>query len=233
MYTKNYDPWEADSVITTACMDNFETIYSQVEAYSHNHDARYYTKVAMDSTFWYAGNDGPDSGADFDYIQHGSFFYHASQIFEMGIPEQLIILWYGGVDDIPAGWHLCNGEAGTVDLRDRYIVGAGGSYDPGATGGAWELTVSGTVTVAGHAVTVDEMAAHVHPYTDKYNTTCSTNTYYPAGGPPTCARTTETGTTPAAGGNQEHGHPGSYATVNSISLLPPYYALCYIQKVAT
>jgi len=101
------------------------------------------------------------------------------------------------VDDIPAGWHLCNGEAGTVDLRDRYIVGAGGSYDPGATGGARELTVSGTVTVAGHAVTVDEMAAHVHPYTDKYNTTCSTNTYYPAGGPPTCARTTETGTTPS------------------------------------
>lgn len=235
MYTKNYDPWAADSIITVGVMNNFESIYTQFSEYTHTHDGIYYTKSIMDITFWYAGNDGPDSGADFDYIQHGSFFYHASQIFEMGIPEQLIILWYGGVDDIPTGWHLCNGEAGTVNLLDRFVVGAGGSYDPGATGGAWELTVSGTVTVAGHALTIDEMPSHNHPYTDEYCTPKSTKTF--SGGSENIHGSYDmidpSKTTTATGGGQAHGHPGSYATVNSISLLPPYYALCYIQKVAT
>jgi len=99
MYTKNYDPWAADSVITTACMDNFETIDSQVEAYSHNHDARYYTKATMDSTFWYAGNDGPDSGADFDYIQHGSFFIMHPRFLRWAYRSSL--LFYG-----TAGWTI-------------------------------------------------------------------------------------------------------------------------------
>jgi len=47
----------------------------------------------------------------------------------------MIMLWYGSIDSIPSGWHLCDGAAGTPDLRDKFVPCAGGIYDPGATGG--------------------------------------------------------------------------------------------------
>lgn len=36
---------------------------------------------------------------------------------------------------IPVGWALCDGNNGTPDLRDRFIIGATSTYAPGATGG--------------------------------------------------------------------------------------------------
>ncbi len=48
----------------------------------------------------------------------------------------MIMLWYGSVATIPSGWHLCDGTMGTPDLRDLWVVGAGSTYNPGATGGA-------------------------------------------------------------------------------------------------
>lgn len=41
----------------------------------------------------------------------------------------IIAIWSGAIGDIPAGWHLCDGTAGTQDLRDMFIVGAGGAYN--------------------------------------------------------------------------------------------------------
>ncbi|GAI49997.1 unnamed protein product, partial [marine sediment metagenome] len=32
---------------------------------------------------------------------------------------------------IPSGWHLCDGTAGTIDLRNKFLVGAGDTYNPG------------------------------------------------------------------------------------------------------
>ena len=51
------------------------------------------------------------------------------------IPAGLICLWSGAADALPAGWALCNGSNGTPDLRGRFLVGAGGSYAVGDTGG--------------------------------------------------------------------------------------------------
>lgn len=48
----------------------------------------------------------------------------------------MIMLWSGAIADIPAGYRLCDGNAGTPDLRNRFIVGAGTSYAPDDTGGA-------------------------------------------------------------------------------------------------
>lgn len=48
----------------------------------------------------------------------------------------MIVLWSGTILDIPAGWGLCDGTLGTPDLRDRFLLGAGGFFAPGATGGA-------------------------------------------------------------------------------------------------
>lgn len=61
-------------------------------------------------------------------------------------PHGLIALWSGSVATIPLGWVLCDGTNGTPDLRGKFIVGAGGSLAPGATGGtaAHSHTWSGT-----------------------------------------------------------------------------------------
>lgn len=45
-------------------------------------------------------------------------------------------MWSGAIADIPTGWHLCDGNAGRPDLRDRFIIGAGDTYNPDATGGS-------------------------------------------------------------------------------------------------
>lgn len=45
----------------------------------------------------------------------------------------IICLWGGAIVDIPAGWHLCDGTNGTPDLRDRFVIGAGSTYNPDDT----------------------------------------------------------------------------------------------------
>jgi hypothetical protein len=79
-----------------------------------------------------------------------------------GVPAGGIIMWSGSVASIPAGWALCNGANGTPDLRERFIVGAGGDnpavtfpttkntyiqnagpYNPGAVGGINTILLEG------------------------------------------------------------------------------------------
>ena len=42
-----------------------------------------------------------------------------------GVPVGTIAVWSGETTDIPNGWALCDGQNGTPDLRDRFIIGAG------------------------------------------------------------------------------------------------------------
>lgn len=46
------------------------------------------------------------------------------------------MLWYGSVESIPSGWTLCDGTMGTPDLRDKFVIGAGSTYNPGDGGGS-------------------------------------------------------------------------------------------------
>ena len=50
------------------------------------------------------------------------------------IPSGSIILWSGSVGSIPVGYYLCNGQNGTPNLQDSFIIGAGNSYSVGANG---------------------------------------------------------------------------------------------------
>jgi microcystin-dependent protein len=61
-------------------------------------------------------------------------------------------MWSGAVDAVPEGWLLCDGENGTPDLRDRFIVGAGTTYEMGETGGADNVTPAGSVQTRRRAV---------------------------------------------------------------------------------
>ena len=48
----------------------------------------------------------------------------------------IIVLWYGPIIAIPAGYVICDGNNGTPDLRDKFVVGAGSTYNPDDTGGS-------------------------------------------------------------------------------------------------
>ena len=125
------------------------------------------------------------------------------------LPAGVIALWYGSTASIPSGWTLCDGSGSTPDLRDQFIIGAGGSYAVDAT-----AAVGNT---GAHTLTTSEMPAHTHSFTGRgftaQNGTGITNDYadHAAG----------TITTSTAGTGGSHTHTGS---------LPPYYALCYIMK---
>lgn len=127
-----------------------------------------------------------------------------------GMPSGAIVMWSGSVNAIPSGWLLCNGSNGTPDLRNRFIVGAGSSYDVGATGG------SETVTL-----TVEQMPLHSHelrtPTQIRSIDNPSSNWAYPPSFDPDYG-TINVGKTSRAGNGQPHENR------------PPYYALCFIMK---
>jgi len=54
----------------------------------------------------------------------------------MSLPSGSIILWQGAIISIPVGWVICDGNNGTPDLRDKFLVGAGSTYAVGASGGS-------------------------------------------------------------------------------------------------
>lgn len=55
------------------------------------------------------------------------------------LPSGAIVMWAN--HEIPDGWAICNGENGTPDLRDRFVLSSG-SKNLGAVGG--EETVTST-----------------------------------------------------------------------------------------
>lgn len=54
------------------------------------------------------------------------------------LPTGIITLWYGAIGNIPSGWILCDGDNGTPNLQNRFLVGAGDSFPVGASGGSVE-----------------------------------------------------------------------------------------------
>lgn len=218
-------------------MDKFETIYTESSAYlaAHNHDATFYTRTEAEALFWYAGNDGTGSGSDADLIYKASGNLHAASFAGLGIPAGLVILWYGSVGSIPSGWHICDGNAGTVNLTDRFSIGsgAGATHSPGSTGGSTTFIATGAIIVNAHTLSIAEMASHRHPFNDKYSEHSDGMAWY--GGSEECTDPTAySGTTSAAGGGQGHGHStaeGTSFSGDAVACMPYYYALCYIQKI--
>jgi len=225
-YTKT--TWAANTPVTVANLNHLETQYDEAIAdiNNHDHDVDYYLKATMEATFWNTGNVGPVSGCDADKVGG----YHASDFSGVGVPSGLIIEWYGSVESIPAGWYLCDGANGTPDLRDRFIVGAGGSYGRGETGGLATVTPTGSVDMADHILTVAELPVHHHGITDKNHS--GANAYYAyhsAGSIIAWSGASSERYTSWVGGGQAHGHTGTF-TGDEQENRPPFHALCWIQK---
>ena len=133
-----------------------------------------------------------------------------TEISEELVPTGLIAMWSGSNAAIPDGWALCDGSNGTPDLRDRFVVGSGSTYATGNTGG----TNSGTTSPSGShspTVTLTESTATVSKV---------------AGGQGIDATNVEavTGVTGTVSTAVDHTH--------TVTVLPKYYALAYIMKVA-
>lgn len=146
------------------------------------------------------------------------------------MPSGGIILWSGQISGIPSGWTLCDGTLGTPDLRSKFVIGAGSTYDPNNTGGATSHTHS--TTVLSHSLTVSEMPAHQH---QEGGTNYTSSKYGASNAGPTGSRrqgSTTTNDTSALtsfeGGGQGHAHG---ATTSTTGHLPPFYALAYIMKL--
>ena len=96
-------------------------------------------------------NRQPNSSAVFPYSEGGTT-YNAS--LNQVIPTGVIVMWSGSIVSIPAGWALCDGNNGTPNLVDRFVLGAGTSTPAvGATGGSKDAIVvahTHTITDPGH-----------------------------------------------------------------------------------
>ncbi|RLI02974.1 hypothetical protein DRO38_03300 [Candidatus Bathyarchaeota archaeon] len=76
---------------------------------------------------------------DLAFVQRVLFVHDGTewrQVIKDPIPSRTIWVWSGNIADIPAGYVLCDGTNGTPDLRDLFIVGAGGSFAVNSSGGA-------------------------------------------------------------------------------------------------
>lgn len=178
-------------------------------------------------------------------------------ILDSAFPSGGIIDWSGSVALIPDGWVLCDGANSTPDLRDRFIVGAGGAYAPGASGGSLTHSHTATtaaagvhahpITVDGHTLTESEMPAHKHGSGVLDVAAVAFNhgsfTASPSSGSSITTNSadgTVEGWSTDSGGGTAHSHTGAstdagshthVATVDAATAIPPYYALCKIMKV--
>ena len=145
------------------------------------------------------------------------------------IPSGTILPWYGALGSIPSGFVLCNGSNGTPDLRDRFLVGAGYSYNLGNTGGANTVTLN-TNQIPSHAHTrgTMEISGQIWAGWMGGNGAFKTIGHAGASGDGNAwvndkldfyASRTWTGATSYVGGSQAHENR------------PPYFAVYYIMKL--
>jgi len=83
------------------------------------------------------------------------------------LPLNMIAMYAGTEADIPDLWHICNGQGGTVDLRDKFV--RGGAYDDiGDEGGFADIEQ----TLPEHVHQLDHhfhvLDPHFHTISDKH-----------------------------------------------------------------
>jgi hypothetical protein len=213
-------------------LNNLETMCEKAVEYideTVTHLERYYSKEECNSRFFTPVNDGTGSGMICEKLDGMT----AQQIINAYVPRGIILAWSGTVDNIPSGFAICNGTNGTPDLRDRFIVGAGSVRSQGSIGGSNEVTTTATVTIAGHALTRNEVPLHTHSYVDRYEGGVSYVQLYPSGGTQkwVSAPSDHPTYTEDTGSGAAHIHPGTYEGTPNQAKMPQYYALLFIMRL--
>ena len=168
----------------------------------------------------------------------------------------MIILWSGNTSNIPTGFVLCDGNNSTPNLTDRFVVGAGAGYSPGATGGNNSQTISES-----------QLPSHNHSFSASGNTNSGGSHFhysfrsgnhgqlqngsnmssnnYPGSGTGRANlyegyNINSSGSVANVGKTSDHsghqhgfsvsGNTGTKGSGQSVDIRPRYYALCYIMK---
>ena len=173
------------------------------------------------------------------------------------MPIGIIVMWNSTAASIPMGWQLCDGSNGTPNLRGQFVVGAGGTYNVGDTGGAASVTLDTTqmpIHTHGLSGTLQTTGAGGHNHsiidpghTHSYTATLQGGTAYQMSGgsfsiSPTAQTTGSVTTGISTAAVVDHAHSvsltgttlstgGQVGTTQGHENRPPYYALCYIQKM--
>lgn len=105
----------------------------------------------------------------------------------------------------PTGWLICNGQPGTPDLRDRFIIGAGLSWAVTQTGGA-----------ASTVLTLNMIPDHTHGGVGLATESAPNN-------PPAFSYASTSGNTTGISN-------AGYTPGTPVPTVPPFYALFYIVK---
>jgi hypothetical protein len=149
----------------------------------------------------------------------------------------MICLWSGSSASIPAGYHACDGTNGTPDLRDKFVLGAGGSL---ATSGGATTSSSdsaGTPAITPTSLTVAQLPVHNHTGItgDSTVNTGSIGTFMVitnnTSGGFVSPRTISNSSTGNTGNGDPHGHSASALAPHSHTIMPPYTALFFIMKL--
>lgn len=82
------------------------------------------------------------------------------------VASGIIIMWGGSIDNIPDGWYLCDGNNGTPNLTNRFIVGAGSTYNVDDVGGSANAIISAHT----HTATLTSNGDHNHEVTPSTHT---------------------------------------------------------------
>jgi microcystin-dependent protein len=148
------------------------------------------------------------------------------------LPKGSIVMWTQ--NQIPKGWLICNGQNGTPDLRNRFIVGAGSNYKLNDTGGADTVVLN-----------VNQIPAHSHNVSCTNSRTNNTGNHNHGvivreHSQDLRGRTNEAilnnnggDVVSSVDGNHEH---KCYITINNIGgnqaheNRPPYFSLIYIMR---
>ncbi len=83
-------------------------------------------------------------------------------------------MWYGSIANIPAGYFLCDGTNGTPDLRNKFVMGAGGTENPDDTGGSNSVTLA-TANLPSHSHSDGSLSGSTNT-TGNHSHSGSTNT---------------------------------------------------------
>lgn len=123
-------------------------------------------------------------------------------------PIGAILAWSGTENDVPEGWSICDGENGTLDLRDKFILGAGESHNVGETGGLEKVKLD-----------ANDLPPHIH------YTSLKSGAYKSSESRSGLVRFTEEGGLVV--------ETSTNTTLNNAhENMPPYYTLLWIQKTS-
>jgi hypothetical protein len=77
-----------------------------------------------------------------------------------------VMMWYGDIGNIPAGWQACDSTNGTPDLRDKFVIGAGSTYAWSDVGGSTSYVTSAggghLPIIQGTVLTANDLPPHSH-----------------------------------------------------------------------